>query len=51
MAPLIAYVRINGEFAIFALFSFILTAAFTLNRYFQGKKSFTGSLKNPYYSL
>lgn len=50
-APLIAYVRMNGEFAIFALFSFILTAAFSLNRFFKEKKSFTGSLKFLYYSL
>ena len=50
-APMIAYVRMNGEFAIFSLFSFILTASFTLNQFFRDKKTFTGSLKILYYTL
>ena len=48
---MIAYVRMNGEFAIFSLFSFILTASFTLTQFFRDKKTFTGSLKILYYTL
>ncbi len=47
--PLMAYVRLNGEFAIFALLGFILTAAISLDRYIRAKPSFTGSLQKTYF--
>ena len=49
--PLIGYVRLNGEFYIFALLCFILIAAFSLNHYIQAKASFAGILKLLYYVL
>ena len=49
--PLIGYVRLNGEFAVFAMLCFILTAAFSLNNYIQTRSSFAGALKVLYYLL
>lgn len=49
--PLIGYVRLNGEFRIFAIFSFILVGAIELNRHINTKKSFSGAVKWIYYIL
>lgn len=49
--PLIGYVRMNGEFAVFAVMCFILLAAISLDRYFCEKGSFSGTLKTWYYVL
>jgi len=49
--PLIGYVRLNGEFYIFALLCFILLAAFSLNNYIETKAPFAGTLKILYYLM
>lgn len=49
--PLIGFVRLNGEFAIFALLCFILFSAFALNNFFETKATFSGALKIIYYVL
>ncbi len=49
--PVIGYVRLNGEFRIFSLLCFILTAAFELDKYIKAKKNFTGGIKWIYYIL
>ncbi len=47
--PLIGYVRLNGEFVVFSLFCFILTAAFALDKYFKTNAAFTGTIKKIYF--
>lgn len=49
--PLIAYVRLDGEFVIFSLFCFITVAAISLNDHIQANREFTGKLKLLYYLL
>ena len=49
--PFIGYIRLNGEFSIFAIFCFILTGAFELNKHLEQKKSFTGTLQWIYYGV
>ena len=49
--PLIGYVRMNGEFAVFALLCFIILAAIALDNYFREKGTFSGALKSWYYML
>ncbi len=49
--PLIGYVRMNGEFAIFALMCFIIMAAISLDIYFRETGTFSGALKSWYYVL
>ena len=43
--PLFGYVRLNGEFRIFALLCFILCAAMQLNKYYENKELFTFRLQ------
>lgn len=47
--PLMAYVRLNGEFAIFALFCFILFAAFSMDKYLKNNQGFSGKTVYIYY--
>ncbi len=49
--PLIGYVRLNGEFRIFAILCFILSAAFELYRYIKSKHTFSGKIKWLYYAI
>ncbi len=49
--PMIGYVRLNGEFRIFALLCFILIAALELNKFIEQKNKFEGIIKWVYYSL
>ena len=49
--PLVGYVRLNGEFRIFALLCFILLASLELNKFIQDKRSFHGALKRIYYVI
>lgn len=49
--PLMAYVRLNGEFAVFALFSFILVAAHAFNNQLEMRKPFSGKLRILYYVI
>lgn len=49
--PMIGYVRLNGEFRIFALLAFIIVAAIELDKFFVQNKKFYGSLKWLYYSV
>jgi hypothetical protein len=49
--PLIGFVRLNGEFRIFALFCFILLAAIELGKFIQQEKSFAGAIKWIYYGV
>lgn len=49
--PLIGYVRLNGEFRIFTLLSFIIVAATELDKYFKGEKKFEGKIKWLYYVI
>ncbi len=49
--PMIGYVRLNGEFRIFALLAFIIAAAIELDKFFLQNKKFGGSLKWLYYSV
>lgn len=43
--PLIGYVRLKGEFRIFALLSFIIVASIELGQYFKIEKKFEGNIK------
>ena len=45
LLPLMSYVRLNGEFAVFSSLSMILVAAFSLDNYIRSKPSFSGALK------
>jgi len=47
--PLIAYVRLDGEFVIFALLSFIIVAAFAFSDQINSNRDFSGNLKRLYY--
>jgi hypothetical protein len=47
--PLIGFVRLNGEFRIFALLCFILIAAIELAKFIDQQKSFAGTIKWIYY--
>ena len=49
--PMIGYVRLNGEFRIFALLAFIIVAAIELDKFFIQTNKFGGSLKWLYYSI
>lgn len=49
--PFIGYVRLNGEFRIFALVPFILFSAIGLNRFILDKESFSGKTKWVYWLL
>ena len=49
--PLIGYVRLNGEFRIFAIFCFVLIAAIELNKFIREKKTFSGTIKWIYYTV
>lgn len=49
--PFIGYVRLNGEFRIFAIFCFILTASIELNKFIENRKSFSGNIKLIYYVI
>ncbi|MDB5277678.1 MAG: hypothetical protein JWR61_2633 [Ferruginibacter sp.] len=49
--PLIGYVRLNGEFSIFALLCFIIVAAIHLNKFIQQKESFSGFIQWSYYAI
>lgn len=46
--PFIGYVRLNGEFTIFALLCFIIVAAIELNKFILQKKNFEGSIVRIY---
>lgn len=48
--PLMGYIRLNGEFRIFALFCFILLATLELNKFIREKKHFSGAIKWIYYT-
>ncbi|MEP6616389.1 MAG: hypothetical protein ABJA57_07405 [Ginsengibacter sp.] len=47
--PMISYVRLDGEFIIFSLFSFILASAIQLNRCYASKMKFSGKIIWVYY--
>ncbi len=49
--PFIGYVRLNGEFRIFAMLSFILVAAIELDFFIKNKKTFSKSIKWIYYFI
>lgn len=49
--PLFGYVRLNGEFRIFALLCFILAAALQLNKYYDDKIGFKKSLQRIFIAL
>ncbi len=49
--PLIGYVRLNGEFRIFALLCFILIASIELNKFIQEQKTFSGYVKRIYHAI
>lgn len=49
--PLIGYVRLNGEFRIFTILSFILVAVIELDKYFKGEKKFEGTTSWIYYII
>lgn len=49
--PMIGYVRLNGEFRIFALLCFILTGAIALDNFIKEKKQFDKAIKWIYYTL
>ena len=49
--PFIGYVRLNGEFRLFALLSFILLSAKQLQVFFNEHQKFSGSIKSIYYII
>lgn len=49
--PFIGYVRLNGEFRIFALLCFIIIAAIELDKFTEQKRQFAGTIRWIYYSL
>ncbi len=49
--PLFGYVRMNGEFTVFAVMCFIIMAAISLDRYFRETGLFSGALRTWYYVL
>ena len=49
--PLIGYIRLNGEFRIFALLCFILSASIELDKFIQQKKTFSGTVKYLYWII
>ncbi len=49
--PFIGYVRLDGEFAIFAILSFIIIAAIQLNKFIKEEEAFKGTAKHLYYLL
>jgi len=49
--PLISYVRLDGEFIIFALLCFITIASIELNRFITEQRQFKGPIKWVYYSI
>lgn len=49
--PLIGYVRLDGEFAIFSLLCFIPFAAIAANNHIQNNEGFSGPVKYLYYAL
>ncbi len=51
VVPFIGYIRLNGEFRIFAILCFILVASIELDKFIQQKKKFEGTIKLLYYIL
>jgi hypothetical protein len=51
MIPLIGYVRLDGEFTLFALFCFILVAAIQLNKCSAARMDFRGQIVWVYYTF
>jgi hypothetical protein len=49
--PFIGYVRLNGEFRIFALLCFILIASIELDKFIKEKKTFSGIIKSLYLAV
>ncbi len=49
--PFIGYIRLNGEFRIFAILCFILVAAIELDKFILQKPGFNGRVKWIYYSI
>ena len=49
--PFVGYIRLNGEFSIFAILCFIIIAAIELDKFIQQKKDFNGTVKWIYYLL
>jgi len=49
--PFIGYVRLNGEFEIFALLCFIIIAAIELDKFIQQENTFKGAIVKIYYLL
>jgi hypothetical protein len=49
--PFIGYVRLNGEFRLFAIFPFILFAAIELDKFIKQQKPFYGPVKILYYFI
>lgn len=49
--PLLGYVRLNGEFRIFAILCFILIAAIELDKYFKQEQKFAGLVKWIFYVI
>lgn len=49
--PFIGYVRLNGEFRIFAILPFILSAAIELDKFIKQEKAFYGPVKFLYYLI
>ena len=47
--PLIGFVRLNGEFRIFAILCFIIIAAIELDKFIRQKNSFSGGIRIIYY--
>lgn len=47
--PFISYVRLDGEFMIFATLSFIIVAAIQLNRFIEEENEFKGKIKWIYF--
>jgi hypothetical protein len=43
--PLIGYIRLNGEFRIFSLLSFIIVASMELDKFIKQKNKFEGTIK------
>jgi hypothetical protein len=49
--PLIGYVRLNGEFRIFALLAFIIVASIELDNFFKQNKKLEGGIKWLWYTI
>jgi hypothetical protein len=49
--PGIGYIRLNGEFRIFAILSFIIIASMELHKWIEKKNGFSGIIKVVYYGI